>query len=99
MVNLIEMLQLTYYHLIPAHKLPFSITSITCYKQVDSLATYVRIADRFFNATLMTDYYGAFSASTSNFPGQIQSIIIDASSKSILTCLYNNEKNLEKSFE
>ena len=25
-----------YYHLIPAHNLPFSFTSITCYKQVDS---------------------------------------------------------------
>ena len=45
----------------------------------------------------MTDYYGAFSASTSNLPGQIQSIIIDTSSKRILTCLYNNEKNLKNS--
>ena len=30
------MLQLTYYHLIPAHSLPFSFTSVTCYMQVDS---------------------------------------------------------------
>ena len=44
---------------------------------------------------LMTDHYRAFSASTSNFPGQIQSINIDTSSKSILTCLYNNEKYLK----
>ena len=53
--------------------------------------------DRDFTQTKlsMTDYYGAFSASTSNFPGQIQSIIIDTSSKSILTCLYNKEKNLK----
>ena len=28
---------------------------------------------------LMTDYYGAFSTSTSNFPGQIQSATIDTS--------------------
>ena len=42
----------------------------------------------------MTDSYGAFSTSTSNFPGQIQSNIIATSCKSILTCLYNNEKNL-----
>ena len=40
----------------------------------------------------MTDYYGAFSTSTSNFPGQIQSATIDTSYKSILTCLYNNKK-------
>ena len=43
----------------------------------------------------MTEYYGAFSASTSNFPGQIQSATIDTSYKSILTCLYNNKKNLK----
>ena len=29
--------------------------------------------------SLMTDYYGAFSTSTSNFPGQIQSATIDTS--------------------
>ena len=46
-------------------------------------------------AKLKTDYYGAFSASTSNFPGQMQSTNIDTSYKSILTCLYNNEKNLK----
>ena len=40
----------------------------------------------------MTDYYGAFSTSTSNFPGHIQSTIIDTSYESILTCLYNNQK-------
>ena len=40
----------------------------------------------------MTDYYGAFSTSTSNFPGQIQSATIDTSYKSIVTCLYNNKK-------
>ena len=39
----------------------------------------------------MTDSYGAFSTSTSTFPGQIQSNIIDTSCTSILTCLYNNE--------
>ena len=45
-----------------------------------------------FKAWLMTDYYGAFSTSTSNFPGQIQSATIDTSYKSIVTCLYNNKK-------
>ena len=44
------------------------------------------------NLHLMTDYYGAFSTSTSNFSGQIQSATIDTSYKSILTCLYNNKK-------
>ena len=33
--------------------------------------------------------------STSNNTGQIQSTIIDTSSNSVLTCLYNNEKNLK----
>ena len=36
--------------------------------------------------SLMTDYYGAFSTSTSNFSRQIQSTIIDKSYKSISTC-------------
>ena len=36
--------------------------------------------------SLKTGTYGAFSTSTSNFPGQIQSTIIDTSYKSILTC-------------
>ena len=40
----------------------------------------------------MTDYYGAFSTSTSRFLGQIWSTNIDTSYKSILTCLSNNEK-------
>ena len=44
----------------------------------------------------MTDYYEAISTSTSNFPGQIQSTIIDTSCKSILTCLYNNGKKNPK---
>ena len=35
---------------------------------------------------------------TSNFPGQIHATIIDTSSKSILTCLYNNEKKSKKIF-
>ena len=43
----------------------------------------------------MTDYYGAFSTSTRNCPSQIQSANIDTSYKSILTCLYNNKKNLK----
>ena len=42
---------------------------------------------------LMTDYYGAFSTSTSNFPGQIQSATIDTSYKSILTCLLTIKKS------
>ena len=33
MVNLIQLLQVSYYHLIPAHNLHFSFTSVTCYKQ------------------------------------------------------------------
>ena len=44
---------------------------------------------------LMTDYYEAFLKFSSNFPGQIQSTIIDACSKSVLTCLFNNDKNLK----
>ena len=48
------------------------------------------------NGYLLNDYYYEdFSTSTSNFPGQIQSTIIDTSYKSILTCLYNNEKNIK----
>ena len=48
----------------------------------------------------MTDYHGAFLTSTSNFPGQIQSSIIDTSAKSVLTGLYNNKKkDLKKLFE
>ena len=43
----------------------------------------------------MTDNYEAISTSTSNFPSQIQSTIIDTSYKSILTRLYSNEKNLK----
>ena len=39
---------------------------------------------------LINDHYGT---STSNFPGQIQLPIIGTSYKSILTCLYNDEKN------
>ena len=38
---------------------------------------------------LMTEYYEASSTSTSDFPGQTQSTIINTSYKSILTCLYN----------
>ena len=41
---------------------------------------------------LMTDYYGAFSTSTSDFPGQIQSTIINTSYERILTCLCNISK-------
>ena len=44
----------------------------------------------------MTDYYGAFSTSTSKFLGQIQSTNIDTSYKRILSCLSNNEKNEKK---
>ena len=44
---------------------------------------------------LMTDYYGALSTSAFNFPGQIQSTIINTSHKSILTRLYTNEKILK----
>ena len=36
-------------------------------------------------------HLGAFSTSTSNFLGEIQSTIIDTSYTSILTCYYNNE--------
>ena len=43
----------------------------------------------------MTNYYGAFSTSTSNLQGRIQSTIIYTSYKSILTCLYNNERNVK----
>ena len=56
-----------------------------------SAAIWRRVYSRATSA-LMTDYYGAFSTSTSNFPGQIQSATIDTSYKSILTCLYNNKK-------
>ena len=51
-----------------------------------------RCRSHFVALSLMTDYYGAFSTSTSSFPGQIQSASIDTSYKSILTCLYNNKK-------
>ena len=44
----------------------------------------------------MTDYYEAFLTSTSNFPGHIQSTIIDTSSKCVLTCEYNNKKKSKK---
>ena len=44
----------------------------------------------------MTDYYGAFSTSTSNFLGKIQLTNIDTSYKSVLTCLSNNEKKSKK---
>ena len=43
---------------------------------------------------LMTDYYGAFSTSTSNFPDQIQSAITDTSYKSIFICYITRGKNL-----
>ena len=43
------MLQLTHYHLLPTHNLPLSFTSIACYKEVDSEATHVRIADLFLH--------------------------------------------------
>ena len=36
-----------------------------------------------YTPALMTDYYGAFSTSTFNFAGQIQSPYIDTSYKSI----------------
>ena len=42
----------------------------------------------------MTDFVGAFLPATSNYPGQIQATIIETISKSVLTCLNNNEKNL-----
>ena len=38
---------------------------------------------------LMTDYYEAFLTCISNFP------LIDTTSKSVLTCLFNNDKNLK----
>ena len=44
----------------------------------------------------MTDFYGAFLASTSKFMGQIQTTNIDTNYKSILTCLSNNEKIKKK---
>ena len=47
----------------------------------------------------MTDYYGAFSTSTSNFPDQIQSAIIDTSYKSILICYITRGKKSKESFE
>ena len=53
------------------------------------------IAGQMNRPNLITDYYRAFVTSASNFPGQIQSTIIDTSSKSVLTCLYNNEKILK----
>ena len=48
---------------------------------------------------IMTDYYGAISTSTSDFPGEIQATIIDKSCKRSLKCLYNNEKKSKTSFE
>ena len=42
----------------------------------------------------MTD--STSTTSTSNFPGQIQSTIIDKSYQSILTCLFNKEKHVKK---
>ena len=61
--------------------------------EVRTLATFLEtLISNMISGPLMTDYYGAFSTSTSNFPGQIQSATIDTSYKSILTCLYNNKK-------
>ena len=68
----------------------------TSFNPNNSLLIILQISLLFrFTPALMTDYYGAFSTSTSNFPGQIQSATIDTSYKSILTCLYNNKKNLK----
>ena len=54
--------------------------------------TLVKVIETF---CYLNEYYGAFSTSISNLQGQIQSTIIDTSYKSILTRLYNSEKNLK----
>ena len=65
----------------------------TYFNPNNSLLIILQISLLFgFTPALMTDYYGAFSTSTSNFLGQIQSASIDTSYTSILTCLYNNKK-------